>query len=167
MNYSYKTPSPCISEYVQNILVIENYDVANPFTLPLFANGCPTLVFLNKPALISNRAASPLTLFGQTIQPGSLTINESFTLIAYFFKPHALLSLFHVQGKELTDTHIELNTLKLENGLTIGDRLLNSTSLRTLLHELDGFIKKLIDKKKYDTEKIAAATKLIQNNAAF
>lgn len=51
MNYSYKIPPVSIAEYVKSILVIENFKIVNPFTLPLFANGCPTLVFSNKKSL--------------------------------------------------------------------------------------------------------------------
>ena len=34
-----------VSAYVKGILVIENYQNMKPFTLPIFANGTPTLVF--------------------------------------------------------------------------------------------------------------------------
>jgi len=45
MKVIYKKPTDKLSEYVQEILVIENYNVTVPFCLPLFANGAPTLLF--------------------------------------------------------------------------------------------------------------------------
>ena len=52
MKYGYKTPPESIKEYVNSILVIEDFKIENPFTLPLFANGCPTLVFQTRKALL-------------------------------------------------------------------------------------------------------------------
>ena len=45
MNVTYKKPTDKLSEFVQDILVIENFHVTVPFCLPLFANGTPTLLF--------------------------------------------------------------------------------------------------------------------------
>src|SRR3546814_1497274 len=39
-------PNDVLAGYVQRILVIEDVEASKPFTLPLFANGAPTLLFL-------------------------------------------------------------------------------------------------------------------------
>src|SRR5690348_5587608 len=103
-------PRKKISDYVHGILVIENFHVANPFVLPLYANGSPTLLFQTAKGEI-NGSSNYLTLFGQTVFPETLTVKENFTLIAYFFKPFALYSLFGVSAQELTDNPINLNLL--------------------------------------------------------
>lgn len=100
-------PKGRISDYVERILVIENFAVTTPFSLPLFANGTPTLLFISTKATINNKATNYLTLFGQTVFPETLLINKNFTLIAYFLKPFTLFSLFGVSGKELTDYPID------------------------------------------------------------
>ena len=38
-------PHPKIADYVQRILVLENFKVTTPFVLPLYANAAPTLLF--------------------------------------------------------------------------------------------------------------------------
>jgi hypothetical protein len=45
MKVSNPIPGEKISDYVDRILVIEEALVTNPFTLPLYANGAPTLLF--------------------------------------------------------------------------------------------------------------------------
>jgi hypothetical protein len=110
MNVAYLPPALKIAEYVQEILVIGNYQVSTPFVLPLFANGRPTLLFQTAKGQIGS-SANHLTLFGQTVFPTSLTIKEDFTLIAYFFKPYTLNSLFGVSAQELTDSPVDLNLL--------------------------------------------------------
>ena len=104
-------PNDKIAEYVERILLIENYQITSPFSLPLFANGLPTLVFKSTKGTIRNSSTTHLTLFGQTILPEALTFREDFTLIAYFFKPYSLLSVFGVKAPELTDKPIDLNLL--------------------------------------------------------
>lgn len=166
MNYSYKIPPASISEYVKSILVIENFKIVTPFTLPLFANGCPTLVFQTKKVLLNKQASGYFTLFGQTIKPGALTIYEDFTLIAYFFKPHSLVSLFNVAGNELSDTHVDLNLLKQGSNGNIQEKLLNCSSPNDMILLLNNYIITLINKKKADVSKINIATALIENNLA-
>jgi hypothetical protein len=148
MKYGYKTPPDSIAEYVNNILVIEDFKISNPFTLPLFANGCPTLVFQTKKALLNQQSAGHFTLFGQTIKPGALTINEDFTLIAYFFKPHALISLFNVAGNELSDTHTDLNLLNQDSSAELQEKLLKSKCADDMIVLLNKYILRLIGKKK-------------------
>src|SRR5690349_17330022 len=125
MRSSTPIPSAKISDYVHGILVIENTHVMNPFVLPLYANGSPTLLFQTAKGKI-NGNWNHLTLFGQTVFPETLTLKENFIMIAYFFKPFALQSLFGVSGQELTDHPINLNLLAPTVTKTLQDQLLNA-----------------------------------------
>src|SRR5690606_35111835 len=162
MKSTYLHPAPHIAEYVQELLIIENFQVTTPFVLPLFANGMPTLLFQTAIGRIRN-STNHLTLFGQTVFPDTLTIDEDFTLIAYFFKPYALNALFGVSAPELTDNPIELNLLPASVRAGLQERLLNASSSREMVALLDNYIYSLITKIKTDThimkyavEKIAA-----------
>ncbi|MBI1769961.1 MAG: AraC family transcriptional regulator [Bacteroidetes bacterium] len=164
MKITYPIPADRISDYVERILVIENFSVTNSFTLPLFANGTPTLLFLSTKATIKDKATNYLTLFGQTVFPESLTIKTDFTLIAYFFKPFSLFSLFGVSAKELTDYPIDLNLLHPTKANELRERLLNAATTNELLSLLDDYIFSLITKSKSETEIIKLATTLISKN---
>lgn len=166
MKFGYRIPHDSIKEYVHEILVIEHFKMVNPFTLPLFANGCPTLLFQTKTASLNTHSAGHFTLFGQTIKPGSLTMYEDFTLIAYFFKPHALVSLFNVAGNELSDTHVDLNLLKQSGSKEVQEKLLHGKSASEMILLLDDYILGLIRKKRTDDSRIKLATSLIRQNLA-
>src|SRR4051812_43232065 len=105
-------PQLSVSQYVSSILVIENYNRQNNFILPLYANGKPTLVFNTSKSTNKNKNINHLTLYGQTIKPGELCIADDFTLIAYFLYPGALISLFGIDARELTDGFMELAFFK-------------------------------------------------------
>ena len=161
MKSIYLHPAPCIAAYVQELLIIENFEATTPFELPLFANGMPTLLFQTAKGQLGN-SKNYLTLFGQTVFPDTMTINEDFTLIAYFFKPYVLNSLFGVSAKELTDHPIDLNVLPASIRAGLQERLLNASSIREMVAIFDNYIYSLVTKidtdmriMKYAVEKIA------------
>jgi AraC-like DNA-binding protein len=157
-------PQAQVAEYVERILVVENFIVTTPFSLPLFANGTPTLLFLSTKATLNNKATNYLTLFGQTVFPESLLINNSFTLIAYFLRPFSLYSLFGVSAKELTDYPIDLNLLHQGPANELKERLLNANTSNEMISLLDNYIVSLIFKCKAETRLLKFATSLIAKN---
>ncbi|MBA4054254.1 MAG: AraC family transcriptional regulator [Marivirga sp.] len=160
MKVSYLTPADIVSEYVKNILVIENCRVTNPFVLPLYANGTPTLLFQTAKGQIKNNS-NYLTLFGQTVLPDTLTIHDNFTLIAYFFKPYSVNSLFGVLAQELTDKPIDLKLLSSTKTALLQEQLLNAASTAEMISLLDNYIFRLAEKVKIDTPLIKYATQQI------
>ncbi|WP_426587269.1 DUF6597 domain-containing transcriptional factor [Mucilaginibacter sp. R-33] len=79
--------------------------------MPLYANGCPTLVFQTALGKRSRSDTGYLNLHGQTIQPETLLIKQPFTLIAFFMLPHIVPSLFGVSAGELTDSYLDLSEI--------------------------------------------------------
>lgn len=153
-------PTEKIAAYVDSIFVIENNNVNKPFSLPLFANGKPTLLFQTTKGTIKNNA-NYLTLFGQTILPEQITFTESFILIAYFFKPFALTTLFGFSAQDLTDNPINLNLVQHQNANLLQEKLLNSRTVEEMISILDDFIFTLTTKIQTNSKLIKYATKLI------
>ena len=164
MKVSNPIPGDKISKYVDRILVIEENQVTSPFILPLYANGVPTILFKSVKGKLGNDSSSHLTLFGQTVLPESLTLADDFTLIAYFFKPYALISLFGVQAQELTDKPIDLNLLSPQKTIVLQERLLNADTIEEMIALLDDFIFSLITKSKPECSLIKYATTQIAND---
>ncbi|MEO7766868.1 MAG: helix-turn-helix domain-containing protein [Ferruginibacter sp.] len=160
------TPHYRIAEYVERILVIENYQISNPFSLPLFANGLPTLLFKSTKGTINNTATTNLTLFGQTVFPQALTFREDFTLIAYFLKPYSLLSLFGITAPELTDQPIDLNLLAPQKTLSFQEQLLNSNTVEEMIILMNNYILSLIAKSKTGCPIIKYAAAKIATNTS-
>src|ERR1043165_9498916 len=153
MKVSNLTPCEKISHYVDRVLVIDEVLVTNPFTLPLYANGAPTLLFQTAKGLIRNNSNN-LTLFGQTVFPDTLTIRDNFTLIAYFFKPFALYSLFGVSAQELTNNPIDLNLLSSTKTRELQEQLLNAGTTEKMIALLDEYVFTLITKTTADCQLI-------------
>jgi len=156
-------PNYKIADYVDRILVIENEVFLQPFVLPLYANGVPTLLFKSVKGKLGNCDSNYLILFGQTISPESLTLDDDFTLIAYFLKPYSLISLFGIPAFELTDKPIDLNLLSPQKTISLQDKLLNCESVERMILSLDNYIldiakasKDISEAIKYATEKIAS-----------
>ncbi|MFT3910753.1 MAG: helix-turn-helix domain-containing protein [Ferruginibacter sp.] len=151
-------PNEKVAAYVERILVIENYQITNPFSLPLFANGVPTLLFKSTRGILGNNTTSNLTLFGQTILPEAITFTEDFTLIAYFFKPYSLNSIFGVTALELTDKPVDLNLLAPKKTIELQEQLLNAGTTGNMIALLDNYIFNLISNSKTDNPIIKYAT---------
>ncbi len=160
MNVTYKKPADKVSEYVQEILVIENYHVTIPFCLPLFANGTPTLLFHTAPGQFKE-SSGHLTLFGQTIFPDKLEIKDNFTLIAYFLKPYSLISLFGISARELTDKPVDFNLVSKRTGLQ--EQLLNSVTASQMISVIDNYLCSLMQKNSRDNPLIKYAVGKILN----
>ncbi|RSC93486.1 helix-turn-helix domain-containing protein [Tenacibaculum singaporense] len=161
MKYWYQKPHPSIAEYVKSILVLEDFSVYDAFTMPLFPNGMPTLLFQTKKGTIGNSTSGYLTLFGQTVFPENWTVKDNFTLIAYFFKPYALGTIFDLGAKELTDKPIDLKLWQYAKIASFEGQLLNTTTTKERLDLLDGFILEQIQKNRSVCQTIKYATDII------
>ena len=137
MKVFYPKPADRISSYIQSILVIEDTQVKRPFLMPLFANGTPALMFSTALTRIDSISQN-LILFGQTINPGQLLIEDDFKMIVYFLKPFALGSLFNISACELTDQPIGLDLVSGKSELE--ERLLNATTTNHILQLMDDYL---------------------------
>ncbi len=165
MNFRHLKPADPIAGYVERILVIEDYQVKGQFQLPLFANGVPTLLFQFARGTIDNAFISHLTLFGQTVLPKNLVFNERFTLVAYFFKPWSLVSLFGLGGTELTDRPADLNLLHANKAAQLQEQLLNSATVDEMLSLINKFILVLVMNARNQMPEISYASGKIQANS--
>jgi len=137
MKVFYPKPADRISSYIQSILVIEDTQVKRPFLMPLFANGTPALMFSTAVTRIGSISQN-LILFGQTINPGQLLIEDDFKMIVYFLKPFALGSLFNISACELTDQPIGMDLVSGKSELE--ERLLNATTTNHILQLMDDYL---------------------------
>lgn len=158
-------PSDRVKDYVDSILIIENYDVQDRFSLPLFANGKPSLLFQNVQGCIRN-SFNYLTLFGQTIRPIDITFFEKFTLIAFFFKPYAVYDLFGLSANELTDNPINLRLLYYKKAGELQEKLVNAASLMEMVQILDSFVFGLISGVKGNSRLVSLLTDSIIENSS-
>lgn len=158
-------PHPNISSHVERILVIENKGFTKPFTLPLYANGVPTLLYISVQGKLDGRKANHLTLFGQTVLPGKLTLTEDFILIAYFFKPYCLSPLFGIEGHELTDNPVDVQLVSDTNSFcTLEEKLLNAKNVSACVTILNDYVWRLISRSREGSQLLQYAATTIYKN---
>lgn len=160
MKRQFLKPSKMIEDFVDEVFIFECSKVETTFSMPLFANGKPTLQFQTAKGVLKDNA-NYLTLFGQTVLPDKITFGQEFTLIAYFFKPFALKYLYGFSATELTNNPIKLSLIDSTRTIELQERLLNSESIEQMVKLLDNYIFNLISKVKSDYLLIRNATELI------
>jgi AraC-like DNA-binding protein len=164
MNSKSLLPPFSISAYVSSILVIENSTKTDGFVVPLYANGSPTIIFLSAKAVSRRQSAGHFMLYGQTVAPDELSLDEPFTLIAYFLHPYSLNTLFGLNASELTNSNVDLNYLMPGGKFDLEEQLLNEQRLELRLALINDFLLNLSGSKSFDYSKIAFATKELKTN---
>lgn len=158
-------PHQSLAGYVDRILVIENKVAGIPFTLPLYANGVPTLLYTSAKGKLGTGAENYLTLFGQTVLPDTLVLKEDFILIAYFFKPYSLLPLFEIEGHELTDKPVDVGLISNQISFnTLREKLLNAKNVATSIELLNEYVFQLINHSKEGSALLKYAARTIYKN---
>lgn len=158
-------PPAAIADCVNGILTME-YQVHNThFTLPLYANGSPTLVFQTVKGQRSGANTGHLTLYGQTVKAENLAIVPPFILIAYFLQPHTIKTLFGIDAGELTDKCADLDNFNLVKDTGIINQLLEEHSLSRQLELLNSFIMLLANQTNHINQMVLFATQTLKTNA--
>jgi AraC-like DNA-binding protein len=163
MQVQYLLPSPRLVPLVNGILVIRHGGHPE-FTLPLFANGSPAIVFQTTVAKTAAGKVGHLTLYGQTIRPDELLISGNFTLIAWFLHPHILKPLLQSGVRQLTDEFIDISYFRQAREASLQERLLNTSGLAKQLHLMEDFLVGLPSVDKLSVERAAFAVAQIKSN---
>jgi AraC-like DNA-binding protein len=161
MNYRYLKVNPQLEEYLRTVLVFDSCSDTEGSDLPLFTKGMPTLLFKTE------GNDNQITLFGQSVPDEKCTVENNTTLIAFFFKPFALGTIFKLSAQELKEKPIELNIWNAQKAMTLNVQLFHSKSTKEKIEILNHFILSQIQANRRECEIILYATdKLMQNSNA-
>jgi AraC-like DNA-binding protein len=158
------SPRPSLARYVSHMVVLEYQGGRGEVTLPLIANGHPSIVFQSIQGSIAGRAVGYLSAYGQNKQPFPLMLKERFTLIACFLHPYFLQPFFGVRASELTDVCIDLELLQPVWQRTIKERLLNAATLEQRLQLMEALILQLAGTGREPARDVHAATAAIRKS---
>ena len=137
MKYWYQKPHPLLAGYVRTVLILEGFSAQN---------------------------TEQLTLFGKSSTEDSWSVNESTTIIAYFFKPFALASLFNVTAKKLTEEPVELSKWSPHKTNALKTQLIYAGSTTKKLEVLDHLLIQQLQQNQKECEMIQYATDEIMCN---
>ncbi len=154
MNFHYQKVAPELAEYVRTILVFDP-DTGKSSDLPLFTNGMAALVCKDQ----------ELTLFGESVPDKEWEDANNRPIIAFFFKPFALGTIFKVSAQDLKAKPIALNLWNAHKSMALSVQLAHAGSVQERLAVLNHFISTQIESNQRDCEIVRYATDAIMQNS--
>jgi len=158
-------PHPSISEYVRSVLILEGFSQTNDARLPLFTNGMPALLCRTEKDHAGNEGVSALTLFGKSVPPAYWSTNETTTIVAYFFKPFALASIFNISATVLMKACIDLCHWNAHKTNALRTQLMYAASTSDKVQVLDNLIVHQMQQTRRECAIITYATDQIMCNS--
>lgn len=161
-------PHPSISNYVSNIVVLEDSDLKNDILIPLIAKGYPSIAFQTTGSSCNDgkyNVANSLVLYGQNVKPFQFHASEHLTIIAYFLYPHVLKTFFGFGANEVTELSVDLSHSQPARNINLKQQLIDESSLPGRLRLMNQYVQKLSELICTDVDaSILFATKTIQRS---
>ena len=165
MKYWYQKPHQLLSEYLRTVLILEGFSESHTASLPLFTNGMPALLCRTEKSQTENENIEQLTLFGKSIPQDCWEIKSNTTIIAYFFKPFALASIFNIPAAKLIETPIDLCNWSPHKTNALRTQLIYAGPTLRKIEVLDNLLIHQLQQHKKECEIIKYATDQIMCNA--
>lgn len=131
MKHWYQQPPEAISGYVRTVLVIEGNGETDADGLPLVTNWSPALVCHTEGDEIRQ-----LSLYGKSAPEETWNINESSSVIAYFFRPFSIATLFDLPATKLAETPVALSDWNPQKTIALRTQLLHTTTIAAKIEVL-------------------------------
>ena len=138
MQYRYNKPHQLLSEYVRTVLIVEG--IAGPDNkLPLFTNGMPAFLCSTAESRGTINVLQ-LTLYGKSTPPDIWALKKNETIIAYFFKPFSLASIFNVSAAAIVKEPFELSKWDAHTTNALKTQLAYAQNTSGKIDVLDGLL---------------------------
>jgi AraC-like DNA-binding protein len=164
MKYWYQKPNQLLSDYVRTVLILEGFSQSEAEQLPLVTNGMPSFLFRAEKVQPDNDDIFQLTLFGRSGTADSWTINDHTTIIAYFFKPFALSTVFNVPAKKLIGDPVDLSIWNPHKTNALRTQLVYALTTQQKIEVLDNLLILQLQQNNKECEIIKYSTDEIMNN---
>lgn len=165
MKYWYQNSHPSLLEYIRTVLILEGFSESAAANLPLFTNGMPALLCRTEKDETGNENILQLTLFGTSTSKDCWEIKDNTTIIAYFFKPFALASIFNIPAARLLNVPIDLCTWNPHKTNALRTQLIYARSTSRKVEVLDNLLIHQLQQHKKECEIIKYATDQIMCNS--
>jgi AraC-like DNA-binding protein len=158
MKHWYQQPHKLIADYVRTVLILEGFSESDTENLPLFTNGMPALFCKTEKDQSDNETIIQLSLFGRSVPQEHWMANTNTTVIAYFFKPFALASMFNINAAELLKSPIDLSNWNAHKTNALKTQLIYAASTSRKIEVLDNLLIHQLQQHKRECEIIKYAT---------
>jgi len=158
MKHWYQQPHQSLSEYVRTVLILEGFSESDEADLPIFTNGMSVLFCKTEKDENGNENIIQLALFGKSAPEEHWVINTNETVIAYFFKPFALASMFNTNAAKLVESPIDLDNWSPHKTNALKTQLFYAVSTSRKIEVLDNLLIHQLHQHKRECEIIKYAT---------
>ncbi len=140
MKYWYQSPNQKLSDLVRTVVVLEGFTHETDAKLPLFTNGMPTLYCRIEKGTDGNEHMRALTLFGKSTIEDCWVIDENTTVVAYFFKPFAMATLFNIPASQLVKAPVDLRAWNAHKVNALRTQLAYALPTTSKVEAMDNFL---------------------------
>lgn len=144
MKYSHIKIPYHLKDYIQSFWRLEDSSITpSPKALKTIADGCPGIIFQHSEKGIfyqNNKQLPTAFLYGQGTTHNTVHLSGQFSTIGIFFHPTALKTVFGLDANELTNSCVDLNTISVNQGFHLSEKLLNCVSINVQIETLSSFV---------------------------
>ena len=164
MKHWYQQPHQLLSEYVKTVLILEGFSESGPGDLPWVTNGMSTLFCKTEKGEFGNEKIIQLALFGKSVPEEDCEAGINTTIIAYFFKPFALASIFNLAAAKVLEVPVELINWSPHKANALQTQLIYAGSTTRKIEVLDNLLIHQLQQHQRECEIIKFATDQIMYN---
>lgn len=166
MKFSYQRPNPAISDYVRTVVVVDGAGRLTEPRLPLFTKGMPALVYWSSlDERTGNYKIRHLSLALKSSPFDVMDIDETTTIIGYFFHPFSMPALFNVSVHDLNQSDIELVNWNPHKANALRTQLMCAPTSAAKVEVLDHLLISQLKQQKKVCELVKQATEMIMQNS--
>jgi len=164
MKHWYQQPHQLLSEYVKTVLILEGFTESGSGDLPLVTIGMSALFCKTEKDDFGNEKIIQLALFGKSVPEEHCEAGINTTIIAYFFKPFALASIFNVTAAKVLESPVELINWSPHNANALQTQLIYAGSTTRKIEVLDNLLIHQLQQHQRECEIIRYATDQVMYN---
>ena len=163
MEHRYEIPHKQLTEYVRTILIIEGFSKSGPNKQPVFTNGMSLLFCKTEKSDATYENIDQLSIDNKP--PSDIwEVNEQTTIIAYFFKPFVLASLFNISTDKLSEKPLDLSSWNPQINLALKTQLAAAMETSRKIEVLDNLLLQQIHHNQQTCSIIQYATDRMMTN---
>ena len=165
MKHWYERPNKLLTEFVRTVLIMEGFSKVNPTNLPVFTNGMPTLFYRVEKTPDGFENITQLSLFG-TSPTDIWTMNNQTTIIAYFFRPFTVASVYNISVNKLSEKPFDLNIWSPHKYNALKTQLIYAAETKRKIEVLDNLLIQQLNENQRVYKIVQYATDKIMNDSS-
>jgi AraC-like DNA-binding protein len=164
MKFWYQKPHPDLFERVKTVLIMEGFSESTPAKVPLFTSGMPAFICRTERHQ-NGETVAELSLYGKSAPSDCFAVDASTTLIAYFFKPFSISSMFDIAMVKLVKGAVPLEHWSARKSKALYKQLAKGLSTNGKIDVIESLLLQQLCDNKKTCDFIAFATDQIMQNS--